>query len=125
MVEGRLRRRARASGLTSWRLLPLSTARSGGEREHLINAVTTNKTDFFREPRHFDYLAQTILPALPASGASYGRGARPARPARSLIPLAMVLDDFAQANGGPISHPGNRPGPMVLATAHKASIRAR
>ena len=25
---------------------------------HLIDVVTTNKTDFFREPGHFDYLAE-------------------------------------------------------------------
>ncbi len=31
---------------------------------HLIDAVTTNKTDFFREPEHFRILAQQVLPTL-------------------------------------------------------------
>ena len=28
------------------------------------NAVTTNKTDFFREPDHFRFMESTVLPAL-------------------------------------------------------------
>lgn len=34
------------------------------ELYHMIDAVTTNKTDFFREPRHFELLSNTILPQL-------------------------------------------------------------
>jgi chemotaxis protein methyltransferase CheR len=41
-----------------------SDAAGAEERVHFIDAVTTNKTDFFREPQHFDYLLQTALPAL-------------------------------------------------------------
>jgi chemotaxis protein methyltransferase CheR len=29
---------------------------------NLINCITTNKTDFFREPKHFDFLRETVLP---------------------------------------------------------------
>src|SRR5262249_25169197 len=32
----------------------------------LIDALTTNHTSFFREPAHFDFLRQTILPGLRA-----------------------------------------------------------
>lgn len=37
-----------------------------GEEEfvHLINAITTNLTFFFRENHHFEYLANTIIPEL-------------------------------------------------------------
>ena len=31
------------------------------ELEHLLNLATTNKTDFFREPAHFNYLTQHIF----------------------------------------------------------------
>jgi chemotaxis protein methyltransferase CheR len=30
----------------------------------MINALTTNKTDFFREQHHFDYLRSTVFPML-------------------------------------------------------------
>jgi chemotaxis protein methyltransferase CheR len=33
------------------------------ELEHLINCITTNKTDFFRENRHFEYMRTVIIPA--------------------------------------------------------------
>lgn len=29
----------------------------------LIDAITTNKTDFFREPKHFSFLEQEVIPA--------------------------------------------------------------
>src|SRR5690606_22065625 len=32
------------------------------EWQHLVNQITTNKTDFFREPAHFKYLIETFLP---------------------------------------------------------------
>ena len=31
---------------------------------HLINAITTNLTFFFRENHHFEYLAETVIPGL-------------------------------------------------------------
>ncbi len=34
---------------------------------HLIDVVTTNKTDFFREPRHFEFLTAQALPEMTAS----------------------------------------------------------
>src|SRR6185369_10462311 len=35
-----------------------------GEQEiiHMINVVSTNKTDFFREQAHFEFLMETVLP---------------------------------------------------------------
>ncbi|MBN2158589.1 MAG: protein-glutamate O-methyltransferase CheR [Spirochaetes bacterium] len=35
---------------------------------NLINCITTNKTDFFREPRHFDFLREVALPEFEHSG---------------------------------------------------------
>ncbi len=40
---------------------------------HLINVITTNKTDFFREPSHFQYLTQTALPTLEKQQTFVGR----------------------------------------------------
>lgn len=32
------------------------------EKIHLINCITTNKTDFFREPAHFTFLSEKVIP---------------------------------------------------------------
>jgi chemotaxis protein methyltransferase CheR len=69
MVEGRLRKRVRSLGMQSFDAYCDYLFRSDGirdERPHLINAVTTNKTDFFREPEHFALLEKQLVPALVA-----------------------------------------------------------
>lgn len=37
---------------------------SGTERQVMINCLTTNKTDFFREPHHFDFLRRQVYPQI-------------------------------------------------------------
>lgn len=67
MVEARLRRRVKAVGLRSIdEYCRFVFDRNGilTEQIHLINAVTTNKTDFFREVEHFHFLEGHIIPAL-------------------------------------------------------------
>ena len=105
MLEGRLRRRLRATGtrtLDEYCDRIFTGDNLADEGLHLINAVTTNKTDFFREPNHFDYLRRVILPELDARGV---RTIRAWSAACSTGPepytIAMVLDDHADANGGP------------------------
>ncbi len=67
MVEGRLRKRVRALGLPS--LAEYGRAILDGDRlddefTHLVDCVTTNKTDFFREPEHFAFLRDNAIPDL-------------------------------------------------------------
>ena len=66
MVESRLRKRLRFLGIDSFKAYTKFVLTKDGENEqiHLIDAITTNKTDFFREPRHFDILRDEILPHL-------------------------------------------------------------
>jgi chemotaxis protein methyltransferase CheR len=35
---------------------------SGSERQQMINCITTNKTEFFRESHHFDFLRDKLFP---------------------------------------------------------------
>lgn len=105
MLAGRLRRRVRATGhdtLAAYCDWLFDGGNLAAEAQHLLNAVTTNKTDFFREPAHFDHLSTTILPAIAAAGrrrirawsAACSSGAEP-------YTIAMLLDAFAQDRGGP------------------------
>jgi chemotaxis protein methyltransferase CheR len=66
MVQGRLSRRLRELQLGSYSdYLELLQSKAGGEEAtKFINALTTNKTAFFRESHHFDFLMNTVFPEL-------------------------------------------------------------
>jgi chemotaxis protein methyltransferase CheR len=107
MVEGRLRRRVRALGLANLHDYCRHLFDQGGfaaEAVHLIDAVTTNKTDFFREPSHFAYLRDKVLPAADSGGGGRQRPFKVWSAAASIgaevYTIAMILADFADANGG-------------------------
>lgn len=66
MAASRLAKRLRALGLTSFGAY-LQAAQDDdppGERQQFINCLTTNKTDFFREPHHFEFLRDRVIPGL-------------------------------------------------------------
>ena len=65
LVANRLQRRLRALGLQSFGEYVArisSHAPDSDEARELINAITTNKTSFFREPHHFDFVMTKIVP---------------------------------------------------------------
>lgn len=67
MLEARLHKRVNLLNFKSFgEYCNFLFSDSGMEQEfiHMIDLVTTNKTDFFREPDHFDYLYRTALPEL-------------------------------------------------------------
>jgi len=67
MLQSRLQRRLRVRGLHSiddYKEYLFNSPAGDAELVDFIDAVTTNKTDFFREPHHFSYLRRTALPAL-------------------------------------------------------------
>jgi chemotaxis protein methyltransferase CheR len=107
MLESRLQKRLRALGMKSfrdYREYLFSDEGKLNELSHCIDAVTTNKTDFFRESSHFEYLAEQAVPALIKSSetgfrrrftvwsAGCSTGEEP-------YTLAMVLSEFAEAHG--------------------------
>ncbi|MFQ5660846.1 MAG: CheR family methyltransferase [Gammaproteobacteria bacterium] len=65
LVYGRIARRLRKLDLSGFdaycRLLKTEPDR---ELPDFVNAITTNKTGFFREPHHFEFLARTAIPGL-------------------------------------------------------------
>ncbi len=65
MLQGRLQKRLKELNLTSFQdyiEYAFDTRASHNEIIHLLDVVSTNKTDFFREPIHFDFLSQEVLP---------------------------------------------------------------
>ncbi len=66
LVRARLMKRLRALAIPSIKAyMDLIASERGRDEIHtLIDVMTTNKTSFFRESAHFDYLAEAILPEL-------------------------------------------------------------
>src|SRR4051794_4218050 len=65
LVYGRLSRRWRLLKLDGFgEYITLPERGEPAELEQFTNALTTNLTSFFREPHHFEFLAQEWLPAL-------------------------------------------------------------
>lgn len=78
---------------------------SGMEDElpNLVDVVTTNTTDFFREPKHFDILTSRVLPELYRRGGT-GRNVNiwsaGCSSGEEPYTLSMVLSEFARMNTG-------------------------
>ncbi len=66
LIVSRLAKRVRALGLESFQAYyDLVVGDPGGDEfTHMLDLISTNKTDFFREPKHFEFLRDEILPNL-------------------------------------------------------------
>ena len=107
MLTARLSKRLRECGIFSFREYFDYVNSPRGQSEELvrmIDAVSTNKTDFFREPQHFDFLVKKVLPDFVRNG-SIGPGRRlniwsaGCSSGEEPYTLAMVLSEFYQNPG--------------------------
>jgi chemotaxis protein methyltransferase CheR len=105
MLEARLQKRLRTLGFSTFREYcdHLFDERGNDEVVHFINAVTTNKTDFFREPVHFSVLTETVLPEyLEAEGANgiFRVWSAGCSTGEEPYTIAMVLSEYASLHPG-------------------------
>lgn len=108
LLESRLQKRLRTLGLPSFREYCdfLFRGPEGvDELVPMIDAVTTNKTDFFREPVHFSHLTDTVLPEFsrdrrPNDGQRFTVWSAGCSSGEEPYTLAIVLSEFAA------DHPG-------------------
>ncbi len=131
-LEARLRKRLRALSLDSFaEYCPRVIGPSASPEEivRMIDEVTTNKTDFFREPAHFDFLTREVLPAMHETGVGTGVGTQrelvvwsaACSTGEEVYTLAMVLAEASEK--GPrlrFSILGTDISTEVLETAHRA-----
>jgi chemotaxis protein methyltransferase CheR len=104
MLQSRLLKRLRMLGMQSFGeycAYLFSPRGRESELHQFIDVVTTNKTDFFREPAHFEFLVRTALPEIMASrgagiwnklmvwSAGCSTGEEP-------YTLAMIISEFAE-----------------------------
>ena len=108
MVESRLRKRLRSLKINRYSdYCDFLFSEPGIDKElkFFIDVITTHKTEFFREPDHFEYLAQRAVPELVADkdlvpkiklnlwSAASSRG-------NEAYSIAIVLDEFRQRYPG-------------------------
>lgn len=104
MLQGRLLKRIRELKMSSYSEYKKYFFSPEGQRNELYNflsVVTTNKTDFFREPVHFDFLQSTALPEFQAEGrrsiniwsAACSSGEEP-------YTIAVVLNEYVEQHPG-------------------------
>lgn len=101
MLESRLNKRLRALRISSFHeYIPLLTSPEGMTSEliHMIDVVTTNKTDFFREPHHFAFLAQNILSQFSSNKHTFKAWSAACSSGEEPYTLAMVLEEFKKLN---------------------------
>jgi chemotaxis protein methyltransferase CheR len=64
LVSGRLAKRLGQRGLDSYGDYLDLIQHDQSERQMALDLLTTNETYFFREPKHFDFLANQVVPTL-------------------------------------------------------------
>ncbi|MGB6727423.1 MAG: protein-glutamate O-methyltransferase, partial [Terracidiphilus sp.] len=123
MLEARVKRRLKALELNSYtEYCDYLFGRQGLKEEivHLIDVVTTNKTDFFREPKHFDFLVSSALPEFVSryeNGRQFLIWSAGCSTGEEPYTMAIVLSEFA------LAHPGFRF--RVLATDISTTVLAK
>ena len=103
MLQSRLQKRIIGLGYTNYSdYLDYLFSSKGMEEEviHLIDLVSTNKTDFFRENDHFEYLLHTLLPDFCPTGkrASLKFWSAGCSSGEEPFTLAIVLSEYRIKN---------------------------
>ena len=65
MVQGRLQKRLAEKGIDSFKTYlnyVFNDPDGNDELFHMVDALSTNKTSFFRESNHFDYIQSKVIP---------------------------------------------------------------
>lgn len=95
LVKARLSKRLRTLGWSSLReyVRFVQTAEGKDELARMVDSLTTNKTSFFREPAHFDFVRERILPEYAASGRPLSIWSAGCSSGEEPYTLAMVLSE--------------------------------
>lgn len=106
MLEVRIKRRLRELDIPSYgEYCEFLFSHQGMKEEliHLIDVVTTNKTDFFRENGHFEYLSQKALPEFMdrnPTGRPFVIWSAGCSTGEEPYTMGMVLSEFAATRPG-------------------------
>ena len=93
LVSGRLLKQVRQHGLTTYEQYfdIIANDQIPGERQVMLNLLTTNETYFFRESLHFDFLKSTILPQYSYTGTPFRVWSAASSSGEEAYTIAMTL----------------------------------
>jgi len=106
LLESRLQKNLKASGCQTFReycdYLLSNESKGSNDLVSFIDAVTTNKTNFFREPVHYKYLKEYVLPRFVEDNIGIRRKimiwSAGCSTGEEPYTLAIVLKEFAREN---------------------------
>jgi chemotaxis protein methyltransferase CheR len=103
MLQSRLQKRLRQLNITSFKEYADYVFSDEGQKNeiiHMLDVVSTNKTDFFREPVHFDFLNSNVLPEFYEKNQTKNFKVWSAGCSSGEEPytIAITLNDFKQKN---------------------------
>ena len=104
MLQSRLQKRLKELNFTSFQQYCDYLFSAEGQKNEVVNmidVVSTNKTDFFREPVHFDFLANNILKNYAhtiSSQKTFKIWSAGCSSGEEPYSLAIILNEFAQYN---------------------------
>lgn len=136
LVSNRLRRRLRATGISTYAayyaMLTARTTAAEAEAPKFLDEITTNETYFFRDPHHFEWVASQFLPELIARTRAGKRRrllrvwSAAASTGEELYSLALKLQEFkADLLGWKITLLGTDLSPAALDAARAGSYDER
>ncbi|MFP4023224.1 MAG: CheR family methyltransferase [Thiohalospira sp.] len=104
MLQSRLQKRLRELKITSFKEYADFVFSDIGQKNeiiHMLDVVSTNKTDFYREPVHFDFLKHTILPEFVVSNSfnkSFKVWSAGCSSGEEPYTIAITLNEFKKNN---------------------------
>jgi len=123
MLQSRLQKRLRALCIYSFKeyIDYVFGGNNNDEVIHMMDVVSTNKTDFYREPSHFDFLKNSLLPKLYVTKKTIKIWSAGCSSGPEVYTLAIELSEFANSHQGfDFSILGTDISTLMLKKAHAA-----
>ena len=106
MLQSRLQKRLRHLNMTSFKeYIDFVFSETGLQNEmiHMLDVVSTNKTDFFREPVHFEFMEKNVLPEFVKNNPSNRQmkiWSAGCSSGEEVYTIAMTISEFKEDNPG-------------------------
>jgi len=97
LLESRLQKRLKTLGIVDFKEYcnhVFHSTEGATEVIEMIDAVTTNKTDFMREPAHFEYMVHEALPELIKTRGSINLWSAACSSGQEPYNMAMFMEEF-------------------------------